>query len=124
VVCISASVISLWRQGSCFPSHVDVHGAGSRSFGVTGRGGAGDSLTTDIGGDRVETVLDGPEGVECDTDWKALLARCTWSILHAALYNASGSVSTGRLYVMVAIWFWMPNLRPRQNFTTSVWGSV
>jgi len=42
--------------------------AGGRGFGVTGRGGAGGSLTTDIGGDRAEMVLVGPEGVERDTD--------------------------------------------------------
>ena len=76
----------------------------------------------DKGSDRVEAVLSSAEGAEHDTDWKTLLAKCTWSILCTALYHASGSVSAGLLYGMVAIWFWMPNLRPYQNFTTSVQG--
>jgi len=38
--------------------------AGGGGFGVTGRGGAGGNLTTDIGGDRMEMVLAGLEGVE------------------------------------------------------------
>jgi len=40
------------------------------------------------GGGRVETVLSNAEGTECDTDWKALFTRHTWSILCAALYHA------------------------------------
>jgi len=42
--------------------------AGSGGFGVTGRGGAEDNLTTDIGRDQTEMVLVGMEGVEYDTD--------------------------------------------------------
>ena len=79
--------------------------AGSRGFGATGRGRAGGSLATDKGGGRTEMVLGDAEGTERDTDWKASLARCTWSILQAALYHMSGSVSAGRPYGMVAIWF-------------------
>jgi len=45
-----------------------IDGVGGGGFRVTGRGGAGGNLTTDIGGGRAETVLAGPEGVECDTD--------------------------------------------------------
>jgi len=45
-----------------------IDGVGGGGFGVTGRGGAGGNLTTDIGGGRMEMVLAGPEGVECDTD--------------------------------------------------------
>jgi len=45
-----------------------IDGVGGGGFGVTGRGGAGGNLTTDIGGGRTEMVLAGPEGVECDTD--------------------------------------------------------
>jgi len=47
---------------------IPIDGVGSGGFGVTGRGGAGGNLTTDIGGGRVETVLAGPEGVEHDMD--------------------------------------------------------
>jgi len=42
--------------------------AGGGGFGMTGRGGAGGNLTTDIGGGRAEMVLVDLEGVECDTD--------------------------------------------------------
>jgi len=45
-----------------------IDGAGSRGFGVTGRGGAGGNLTTDNGGDWAEMILVGAEGVERDTD--------------------------------------------------------
>jgi len=65
----------------------------------------GGSLAADKGRGRAETVLGNAEGVERDTDWKALLARHAWSILCAALYHTSGSVSVGRLYGIVAIWF-------------------
>jgi len=84
-----------------------IDGAGGRGFGATGRGGAEGSLATDKGGGRAEMVLGDAEGTEHDTDWKASLARRTWSILQAALYHASRSVSVsvGRLYGMVAIWF-------------------
>jgi len=50
-------------------------------------------------------VLGDAEGVKHDIDWKALLASRAWSILRAALYHASGSVSVGYPYSMVAIWF-------------------
>jgi len=39
-----------------------------RGFGVTGRGGAGGSLTMDKGGGQVEAVLSSAEGAEHDTD--------------------------------------------------------
>ena len=63
---------------------------------MTGGGGARGSLAADNGGGRAETVLSEAEGAERDTDWKALFARRAWSILLAALYHASGSVSAGR----------------------------
>ena len=79
--------------------------ADSGDFRATGRDGMGDSLATDKGGGQAETVLGNAEEAERDTDWKASLARHAWSILHAALYHALGSVSAGCLYSMVAIWF-------------------
>jgi len=82
-----------------------IDGAGSGDFGATRRGRTGGSLAADKGGGQVEMVLDDVEGTERDTDWKASLARHTWSILRAALYHASGLVSVGHLYSMVAIWF-------------------
>ena len=75
---------------------IPIDGAGSGGFGVTGRGGMGGDLATDKGEGRAETVLGGAEGAERDTDRKALLARHVWSILCAALYYVSGSVSAGR----------------------------
>jgi len=101
-----------------------IDGAGSRGFGTTGRSGAGDNLVTDKGRGRAEMVLSSAEEVERDTDQKVSFARRAWSILHATVYHASGSVLAGLPYGMVAIWLWMPNRRPRQNFTTSVQGSM
>jgi len=62
--------------------------------------------------------------VDRSVDWKASLVNRAWSILQAAMYQASGSVSAGRPNSMVAIWLWMLDLRPRRNFTTRVRGSV
>ena len=73
-----------------------IDGVVGRGFGMTGGGGARGNLATDNGGGRAETVLSEVGGAEHDTDWKALFARRAWSILLAALYHASGSVSAGR----------------------------
>jgi len=73
-----------------------IDGAVGGGFGTTGGGGARGNLAVDNGGGRAETVLIKVEGAEHDTDWKASFARCAWSILLAALYHASGSVSAGR----------------------------
>ena len=64
-----------------------------RGFGITGGGGARGNLATDNGGGWAETVLSEAEGAERNTNWKALFARRAWSILLAALYYVSGSVS-------------------------------
>jgi len=45
-----------------------INRAGSRGFGVTGRGGTGGNLATDNGGGQAEAVLGGIEGAEHDTD--------------------------------------------------------
>jgi len=63
---------------------------------MTGGGRVRGNLAADNGGGWVETVLSDTEEAECDTDWKASFARHAWSILLAALYHASGSVSAGR----------------------------
>jgi len=62
---------------------------------MTRGGGARGNLAADNGGGQAETVLSGVEETERNTDWKASFARCAWSILLAALYHASGSVSAG-----------------------------
>jgi len=110
IVHVSASVTSSWRQGPCFSSHVDIHRdshrqSRRRGFGATGRDRMGGSLAMDKGKGWVAIVLGDVEGAECNTDWKASLARHTWSILYAALYHASESVSASCPYGMVAIWF-------------------
>jgi len=73
-----------------------IDGAVGGGFGMTRGGGARGNLAADNGGGRAETVLSEVEGAEHDMDWKALFARRAWSILLAALYHASGSVSAGR----------------------------
>ena len=82
-----------------------IDGAGSRGFGATKRGRTEGSLAADKGGDQAEMVLGDVKGAERDTDWKALLVRCAWSILYAALYHVLGLVSAGHPYGMVVIWF-------------------
>ena len=74
-----------------------IDGAVGGGFGMTRGGGARGNLAADNGGGRAETVLSGVKGAERDTDWKASFARCAWSILLAALYHASGSMSAGCL---------------------------
>jgi len=64
-------------------------------FGTTRGGGVRGNLAVDNGGGRAETVLIEAKGAEHDTDWKASFARRAWSILLAALYHTSGSVSVG-----------------------------
>ena len=73
-----------------------IDGAVGRGFGMTRGGRARGSLAADNSGGRAETVLSEVEGAECDIDWKALFVRHAWSILLAALYHASESVSAGR----------------------------
>jgi len=62
---------------------------------MTRGGGARGNLAADNGGGRAETVLSKAEGAGHDMDWKASFTRRAWSILLAALYHASGSVSAG-----------------------------
>ena len=62
---------------------------------MTRGGRARGNLAMDNSGGRAETVLSVAEEAEHDTDWKASFARRAWSILRAALYHASGSVSAG-----------------------------
>jgi len=73
---------------------------------------------------RGRTECTGAVVVDRSIDWKASLVSRAWSILWAAAYQASGSVSAGCPKGMVAIWLWMLVFRPRRNFTTRVRGSV
>jgi len=89
-------------------------------------GGRVDGGTWNVkrGADRGRAEHAGAVVVDRSVDWKASLVSCAWSILWADAYQASGSVSVGRLKGMVAIWLWMLVLRPWWNFTTRVQGSV
>jgi len=73
-----------------------IDGAVGGGFRMTGGGGVKGSLAADNGGGWAETVLSEVEGAEHDMDWKASFVRRAWSILLAALYHMSGSVSAGR----------------------------
>jgi len=73
-----------------------IDGAVGGGFAMTGGGGARGNLAADNGGGQAETVLSDAEEAERDADWKASFVRRAWSILLAALYHMSGSVSAGR----------------------------
>jgi len=98
--------------------------AGGGSLGGIGGGASRGGQNTERGVERGGAECEGVEVVVRSMNWKALLASLAWSILQAAAYQASGSVSAGRPKGMVAIWLWMFNQSPRQNFTTRVRGSV
>jgi len=62
--------------------------------------------------------------IDQSVDWNASFTNRAWSILWAAAYQASRSVSAGRLKGMVAIWLWTFNLSLWRNLTTKVRESV
>jgi len=99
-------------------------GTGGADLGGTGGGVDRGRWNVERGADQGRAECMGAIIIERSVDWKALLVNHAWSILWAAMYQASGSVSAGRLKGMVAIWLWMLDLRPQQNFTTRVRGSV
>jgi len=94
--------------------------------GLGGMGGGVDRERRNIerGADRGRAEHAEAVVVDRSVDWKASLVNCAWSIFRAATYQASGLVSAGRPNGMVAIWLWMLDLRPQQNFTTRVQESV
>jgi len=99
---------------------------GTGGVGLGGTGGRVDGGRQNIerGADQGRVERTGAVVVDWSIDWKASLVNHAWSILWAAMYQASRSVSTGRPDGMVAIWLWMLDLRPQRNFTTRVQGSV
>jgi len=103
---------------------IPLDGAGGGGLGGTGGGASrgGQNIEREV--ERGWAERKGVEVVVQSVDWKALLASLAWSILQAAAYQASGSVSAGRPKGMVAIWLWMFNRRPQRNFTTRVRESV
>ena len=91
--------------------------------GIEGRAGWGEqNIKRGVNQERTERVR--AEVVDQSIDWKTSFANHAWSILWVAVYQASRSVPIGHPKGMVAIWLWMFNLRPWQNFTTRVWESV
>ena len=91
---------------------IPLDSAGGGGLGGTGGGASGGGWNIERGVERGGAERKGVKVVVWSMDWKASLASLTWSILQAAAYQASGSVSAGCLKGMVAIWLWMFNWRP------------
>jgi len=66
-------------------------------------GAAGGERSTEKGVGRAGAERAGVTVVDRSVDWNALFANCAWSILRAAAYQASGSVSADHLKGIVAI---------------------
>ena len=81
----------------------DSAGGGGGGLGRTEGGAAGGEWSTEKGVGRAGAERAGVTVVDQSVDWNASFANRTWSILWAAAYQASGSVSAGRLKGMVAI---------------------
>jgi len=82
---------------------LDGAGRGGGGLGRTEGGAAGEEQSTEKGVGRAGAERAGVTVVNQSMDWNALFANHAWSILWAAAYQASGSVSAGRLKGMVAI---------------------
>jgi len=82
---------------------LDGAGRGGGGLGRTEGGAAGEEQSTEKGVGRAGAERAGVTVVNQSMDWNALFANRAWSILWAAAYQASGSVSAGRLKGMVAI---------------------
>ena len=82
-------------------------GGGGGLGGTEGRATGGERSTEKgvgrVGVGRVGAERVGVTVVDRSVDWNALFASCAWSILRAAAYQASRSVSAGRLKGIVAI---------------------
>jgi len=81
----------------------DGIGRSGGGLGRTEGRAAGGEWSTEKGVGRVETERARVTVVDQSMDWNTLFANCTWSILRAAAYQASGSVSAGCLKSMVMI---------------------
>jgi len=77
-------------------------GGGGGLEGTEGRATGGER-STEKGVGRVGAERAGVTVVDRSMDWNASFTSCAWSILRAAAYQASGSVSVGHLKGMVAI---------------------
>jgi len=81
----------------------DGAGRGRGGLGGTEGGAAGGERSTEKGVGRARAERAGVTVVDQSVDWNASFTNCTWSILQAAAYQASGSVSAGRPKSIVAI---------------------
>jgi len=81
----------------------DGAGGGGGSLGGTEGGATGGEQSTEKGVGRIGVERAGVTVVDRSVDWNASFASRTWSILRAAVYQASGLVSAGRPKGMVAI---------------------
>jgi len=81
----------------------DGIGGGGGGLGRMRGGAAGGEQSTEKGVGRVGAERTGITAVNWSIDWNALFANHAWSILWAAAYQASGSVSAGRSKGIVVI---------------------
>jgi len=82
---------------------LDGAGGGGGGLGGTEGGATGGERSTEkgvgrVGAERAEVTV-----IDQSVDWNASFASRTWSILWAAVYQASRSVLVGRPKGMVAI---------------------
>jgi len=82
------------------PDGADGGGGG---LGRTEGGAAGGERSTEKGVGRARAECAGVTVIDRSMDWNASFANCAWSILRAAAYQASGSMSAGHPKGMVAI---------------------
>jgi len=82
---------------------LDGAGAGGGGLGGMEGGAAGEERSTEKGVGRARAERAGVTVVDRSVDWNTSFANHTWSILQAAAYQASGSVSAGRPKGIVAI---------------------
>jgi len=82
---------------------LDGAGGGGRGLGGMEGGAAGEEWSTEKGVGRVGAERAGVTVVNRSVDWNISFASRTWSILRAAAYQASRSVSADRPKGMVAI---------------------
>jgi len=82
---------------------LDGAGGGRGGLGGMESGAAGGERSTEKGIGQAGAERAGVTVVDWSIDWNASFANRAWSILWAAAYQASGSVSAGRPKGIVAI---------------------
>jgi len=82
---------------------LDGAGRGRGGLGGIEGGAAGGERSTEKGVGRAGAERAGVTVVNWSVDWNTSFANRAWSILQAAAYQASGSVSAGRPKGIVAI---------------------